>query len=70
MMFEYQSGCIRAGMIRKREPSDDWCRVERITPRMTSGIVMALTTFRAPVELEVLEDHRAELQREDALCRA
>ena len=35
----YQSGCTRSGAIKKSDPSDDWCRVDKTIPRITSGIV-------------------------------
>src|SRR4051794_20396410 len=34
----YQNGCNLPGTIRYRVPSDDWCKVDRMTPQITSGI--------------------------------
>jgi hypothetical protein len=38
---EYQSGWSFSGTIRYSDPSEDWWRVERITPTMTKGMVTA-----------------------------
>src|SRR5271157_2850678 len=35
----YQNGCSLLGMIRYSVPSDDWCRVESSTPRMTKTTI-------------------------------
>jgi hypothetical protein len=32
-----------SGTMRNSDPSDDWCNVERITPQMTNGTVIAWT---------------------------
>src|SRR5579864_5545534 len=42
----YHSGCNFSGMIKYKVPSEDWCNVERITPRITKGIKAARTIFR------------------------
>src|SRR3989304_612647 len=57
---EYQSGCNLAGMMRKSEPKDDWCRVDSTTPRITSGSVMAcrICNGRSQAAQERNEDHR------------
>ena len=42
---EYHSGWSLLGVMRNREPRDDWCMVESTTPNTVSGMVMASTTF-------------------------
>ena len=43
---EYHSGCSLPGQIRKREPREDWCRVERQTPMMVSRMPHFSTQWR------------------------
>src|ERR1039458_6596708 len=40
----YHSGRSLVGTMRNSEPRDDGCSVERITPQMTNGTVIACTT--------------------------
>src|SRR5208337_1737647 len=37
----YQKGCNLFGTIRYKLPSEDWCRVESMTPAITSGMTIA-----------------------------
>ncbi len=41
----YQNWWSRVGMIRYSVPSELWCSVERITPKITSGMRQARTIF-------------------------
>ena len=42
---EYQKGYNFSGIIKYKEPTDDWCKVERMTPAMTIGIIALWTHF-------------------------
>jgi len=42
----YQRGCSLSTAIRKKVPSDDWCRVEMEAAATTSGISMVLRSLR------------------------
>ena len=44
---EYQSGCSFDGAIRNSAPSEDWCSVERTTPKMVSKSVSLIMILRA-----------------------
>ena len=44
---EYHNGCSLEGAIRKRDPKDDWCMVDNITPKIVSTIVNLTTRLRA-----------------------
>ena len=46
----HQKACSLLGMMRYRVPSDDWCSVERITPRMTKTIITLRTALSARVQ--------------------
>src|ERR1035438_194057 len=48
----YQKGCSLLGMMRYNVPSEDWCSVERITPRMTNTIMTRRTTSNALCHLK------------------
>src|ERR1035438_8477477 len=43
----YQKACSLLGMMRYSVPNEDWCRVERSTPRMTNTTIKLRTTFSA-----------------------
>ena len=58
---EYQSGCSLVGASRKRAPSADWCRVERMSPAIVAPMVSLATQTAHPLPAEPLEDGRAEL---------
>src|SRR5271165_1725015 len=60
----HQNGCSLFGMIRYSVPSDDWCRVESSTPRITNTTMTLRTICNALFEFEVLQNNRRELQRE------
>ena len=46
MKGEYHRGCSFSGAIRYSAPSDDWCRVDRVTPKMVSTMVLCTTSLR------------------------
>ena len=52
---EYQNGCILSGITRNNEPKEDWCRVDRITPAITMGMIKNLITFENFVNLNLSE---------------
>ena len=46
MNGEYHRGCILLGAMRNSAPSEDWCRVDRHTPKMVRMMVQRTTTLR------------------------
>src|SRR5271165_1257196 len=48
----HQNGCSLFGMMRYSVPSDDWCRVESSTPRITNTTMTLRTTFNALLSLK------------------
>jgi len=56
-----QKGCSFSGMIRYSVPSEDWCNVDRITPRMTNqGRPHDLERL---LQIEPLQHDRRKLKR-------
>ena len=46
MKGEYHKGCSFSGAMRYSAPSEDWCRVDSVTPKMVSTMVACRTTLR------------------------
>jgi hypothetical protein len=46
-ILPFQSAESFEGAIKKTAPSEDWCSVERSTPKITTPTIILLTNFRA-----------------------